>query len=325
MVGRKAWLDEHKIRGALASYHRSRMPAELGWFGLDAESVDRPATSLDEAELLGVRSVALDVPFSVETTVASLRANPHSEAILRLLARYERLRLDRTVPAAMRARLATGEWRLLDERNRDGESVFVRREEQPPVVGQRKYAAPGARQNVLLLGGDGGAQLVLDVPRGDATRSGTLIARRPVAAADAGLLARVSASVRAWRGQGASPEVDLSRHRALAVTLSIEIGPREDIGAPPVLDVQLEAVGERYRDHLIDLDFSGERTIVLELPSAERVVRELPPAAETYPLKAALSGFDRSRVVALDLRWMRGARSPGMRVRIARIEALSDR
>ena len=55
--------------------------------------------------------------------------------------------------------------------------------------------------------------------------------------------------------------LDLTTHRALAVQLEVE-GPAPASGQSPVLNVQLEAGGNTYRDYYIDLDFRGRKTIV---------------------------------------------------------------
>jgi len=108
------------------------------------------------------------------------------------------------------------------------------------------------------------------------------------------------------------------------VTLDVS-GPLPDPHAdPPVLNVQLRTEAQRYRDHLVDVDFRGERTIELDGPSADRVLRELPPGPGTYRVKSTMLDADLSRSVALDLRWMRGAVEDGVVVRVARLEVLLD-
>jgi hypothetical protein len=312
-VGRDAWLDVHKIGEALPIYRRSRMPAELGWWGLYAETSSHAATTTDEAELLGVRSVAFDAPFSVETTTATLRANPQSDDVLRVLARYEALRLSGAVSAAERGRLRRGRYRLVA----DGSSPsFV--EIPEPQGATRAHAAPGDAANLLLFGGANQGPIPLAVPLERDLRRGALAERIELTRGSG------AGAISSWLGRvqsgSLSPGMDLSRHHALAVTLDASAGT-----APAVLDVQLEAEGSRYRDYLVDLPPGARRTIVVDEPSATRVIRDLPPAPGTYPLKAALMDADLTRVVAVNLRWARGADAGGARAGVVAIEALADR
>jgi hypothetical protein len=313
-VGRDAWLDVHKIGEALPIYRRSRMPAELGWWGLYAETSSHGATTTDEAEMLGVRSIAFDAPFSVETTSATLRANPQTDDVLRVLARYEALRLSDAVPEAERARLQRGRHRLVAG---GASPTFV---EVPEVLpgAARAHALPGDPANVPLFGRANQGPLSLAIPLEPGLRRGALAERVDLTRASG------TGAIAGWLGRvqsgSFSPGVDLSRHHALAVTLDASAG-----AGPAVLDVQLEAEGGRYRDYLVDLPAGDRRTIVVDEPSAARVIRDLPPAPGTYPLKAALMDVDLTRVVAVNLRWARGGDVGGGQVGVVAIEALADR
>jgi hypothetical protein len=87
-----------------------------------------------------------------------------------------------------------------------------------------------------------------------------------------------------------SPPLDLLHHRALGIRLRVD-GPAPTNGPCAVLNVQLESGGKTYRDHYIDLDFRGEKTIVLPEPTTERCRSFVRHA--NYEFKAAY-GFSSS-------------------------------
>jgi hypothetical protein len=118
--------------------------------------------------------------------------------------------------------------------------------------------------------------------------------------------------------------LDLTRHRALAMTLVVA-GRPPVLGEPPaVLDVQLEDTLGRYRDYDVDLDFAGEKTAVIPAPTPERTLAEFRPAPADYPYKAAVSAFDYGAIAAVNLRWARSPRDGGLTCRVARVEALAE-
>ena len=118
--------------------------------------------------------------------------------------------------------------------------------------------------------------------------------------------------------------LDLTKHRALAVRLSVE-GPATGSGETPVLNIQLEAGGKTYRDYYVNVDFSGPKTVILTDPGTNRMLAEFRPAYANYPFKMAMYGFNYGNVVALNLRWMRYPKGSAVRCRIGLVEALEER
>lgn len=88
--------------------------------------------------------------------------------------------------------------------------------------------------------------------------------------------------------------------------------------------MQLEAVGKNYRDHYIDLNFTGDKTIILPEPTTECMLPEFRPAPANYAFKAAMYGFDYGHIVGLNLRWMRVPEDQPVTCRIASVEALTE-
>jgi len=342
-VAPKPYLDYHKIADSWRTYTDNFMPAELGWWGFLAWEPHHPATRSDEVEFYAARMVALDTPVSLETHLSALQANGRTEEMLRLLGDWERLRLAGTVPEEVRRRLRQGEWHL--ERNPEGFRL------RPVRYEERRLTAP-AETTVVNPFGRQPLRFRLEAlprlaPPGDPANRVLLEAARPVPLAPpppgapmpGALAARVDFTRPAehrFRGLAAEAQpvapaartpptpIDLLRHRALAVTFEVDGPPPGPADRPPVLNVQLEATGLRLRDHYIDLDFRGRRTVVLPEPTTERMLPEFRPAHANYPFKAAMYGFDYRQITALNLRWMRWPKNGPVRCRLVRVEALAE-
>ncbi len=119
--------------------------------------------------------------------------------------------------------------------------------------------------------------------------------------------------------------IDLLTHRALVVKLKVE-GPEPAKGElPPVLNLQLESSSRMYRDYYVDLDFRGEREIVLPESDDGRMLAEFRPAAANYKFKHAGYCFDYGRILALNVRWMRCDEKRQVRCTLLAVEALAEK
>jgi hypothetical protein len=316
-VSPKQFLDYHKIPDYWQSHAKDFMPAELGWWGFLAHEQANPATTPDEAEYYAVRMLALNSPVSLETSLAALKANGRTEEMLKLLGEYEQLRLSGVVPASVREKLRTGEW------HRDGEHVIrpvlydVKRMENteevsfPNEFGEQPFKFRLQAMPILAHTGDS-ANKILFRSEPPMVLSGTHMGQ----AMPGALTGRIDVK---------AAETNLIGHRALAVKVAIDGHASQPNEPHPILNIQLEASNGTYRDYYIDLDFLGERTIIIPEPTTDRMLSEFRPAAENYPFKAAMnSGFDYQRITAVNLRWMR---YPGGRpsfCRVYSIEALAE-
>ncbi|MCX7050081.1 MAG: hypothetical protein NTX50_31930 [Candidatus Sumerlaeota bacterium] len=339
-VAPKQYLDYHKIADSWQHYTKSFMPADLGWWGFLDAAPHQPATSPDEVEYYAVRMLALDSPVSLETHLAALKKNGRTEELLRLLGQYERLRLSGKISAAVRERLRQGEWRLTMA---DGKPSFcpVRydnyRAAAPGAIAAvnpfgaqplkfrlqavPSLAAAGTTGNISLLQPE--APVALKLPDAKAPMPGALAGRieytRP--AGEQVSVFMVGPGARLGGSDGKA--LDLLKHRALAVRLRVD-SPAPAAGEPcAVLNVQLEADGKTYRDHYIDLNITGEKTIVISEPTTERMLPEFRPANANYAFKAAMYGFNYQRIVALNLRWMRLSKAP-VQCAVGLVEALKE-
>lgn len=345
-VAPKEYLDHHKIRDSWRYYTDSFMPAELGWWGFLDDAPAHGPTMPDEVEYYAVRMLALDTPVSLETRLSSLKKNGRTEEMLALLGRYERLRLGGKVPPAVRARLREGEWHMTGDESRPAFApvrydVYRVKPGQAVKVDNRfasqslkfrlqavpSLAEPGDARNIVLLSA---TRPVPVSPPGDKAPMPGALAGAVDFTAPAGHQVRGMPAdlVAAASGQRPSPDwpgrpLDLTRHRALAVTLRVESPPAA--GAPcPVLNIQLQTTSQMYRDHYIDLDFQGERTVVIPEPNTHRLLPEFRPPHAAYPFKQAMYSFDYRQIEALNLRWMRVPGGGRVNCAIVRVEALAE-
>ncbi|TAN40749.1 MAG: hypothetical protein EPN25_06560 [Nitrospirae bacterium] len=338
-VAPKQYLDHHKIDYWWNFYFRSFMPVELGWWGVLTATPDHPATTPDEAELYAVRMLALNTPVSIETTLDALRSNGRTEEMLAMLGRYEELRLGDVVPSTIREQLRTGEWHLTNKdgrrqfsqiryqtvRSDESGEVLVRNEFAPQRLKFRLQAVPaltmvGNRSNIALL--PPGSQLVLNKPGPTGVSPGMLAGRILFTQAGAGQPASSFPGRGSSTVQGSAPP-NLMTHRALALNVKTEGMPPKAGEKGAVLNVQLES-GGLYRDHYIDLDFIGERAIIIAGSNTERMLPELRPSYTTYAINAAMSGFNYQSIDAVNFRWMQQSRTNPLKATVTLVEALSE-
>jgi hypothetical protein len=262
--------------------------------------------------------------------------------LLQLLGDYEKLRLSRAVPISLREKLKTGEWHATHEANGDWKFQPVTYDSHHTQIPAKfaitnffasqplrfriqvapKLAPIGDDKNIPLLKPK--TPLKIPLPAANAAMPGSL-AQRFVFAKAAGdeASALMVGATDSKTGKLRGKFRDLVHHRALAVRIEVEdVGSGN--GSPAVLNVQLESDGKRFRDHYIDLSFTGERTIILPEPTAERMLAEFRPNGSNYSFKLAGYTFNYERIVALNLRWMRLPNGKLPRCKISLVEALAE-
>ena len=321
MVATKAYMDWHKIADFYLSYSQSGMPAELGWWSVLTAATDHLATVPDEAEAYAVRMLALGIPFSLNGGFSVMQLNGRMEEIRNRLSEFETLRLGGTVSPSLRSKLQIGEWNMITENGK------VSGFEQ--VVYDTAIASSSGKMTIqnhfttqpfhfrlrvlpVLNGPDSAGNIELvGTPL-------TVTAPSPTALMPGALAKRVILT----QG-GATGGVNLSEHRALAIKLRID-APLPESNLPGVINIQLESSSKQFRDYYIDLNFTGEKTIVLTGPDLARILKEFRPNSANYYFKNALSGFDYSNVVALNIRWMRLAGVKAVNCSLISVQALQE-
>ena len=341
-VAPKQYLDYHIIADAWAVYHCNCLPAELGWWGLLDCTPDHPATTPDEVEFYATRMLALNTPVSLETHLAALRNNGRTEELLKLLGHYEQLRLSNAVPPEVCEQLRTGEWHLMQQSNKwsfvpiryDTHFVTLPAEllvtnvfEAQPLKfrlqGLPTLAPPLDTKNIVLFQPD--KPVVLELPPPAAAMPGALAKRVALANMSGGQPSVFMVGPQAQPVAAVNDKpLDLLHHRALAVTLRVDGAAHSPTEPCAVLNIQLESIGKTYRDYYIDLDFTGEKTVVIPAPTTERMLSEFRPPYANYNFMAAMYYFNYQKIVALNLRWMRRPRNNTVLCDIKRIEALAE-
>jgi hypothetical protein len=293
------------------------VPGDLGWWGFLADEPDHPATMPDEVEYYAVRMLALDTPVSLETNLAALKRNGRTEEMLKLLGRYEQLRLGGAVPQSVREKLRTGEWHLVQEGGKLAFAPIRYDAQHVDVSGELRVMNTFAAQPLKFR-----LQAVPTlVPMGDKANIVLLHADPPARLSLPGAKAPMPGAL-AQRTDFAKP-LNLLHHQAVGVRLRVE-SPAPASSPCAVLNIQLESGGKTYRDCYINLDFTGERTIVLPEPTTERMLPEFRPAYANYEFKAAMYGFDYRHIVALNLRWMRLSQGQPVQCSVMQVEALAE-
>lgn len=291
-----AYLDVHKIAQVHADYRRDFLPAELGWWAFLADDPAWPGTTLEDVDAYGARMMAYNSAVSVETTLDQLKANPRTEGLLARLAEWETLRRRPGTLDERRSAMQTGTWTL------PGPTRVARRTADLPSGKPTSFDNPfGPQRPIVSL------KLLPMLERRAATWNQTplSLASPPAGAFKTG-----------WSALRHPIRADLTRSRALEVEIE---APASTHGG--VLNVQLEADGLVYRDHLLDL-LPGRHTYTLARPSAERVLREFLDAWGIYDIKASVYAFDYAKVRAVNMRWMT-APGPGP-VTVHSIRALHE-
>ena len=152
------------------------MPGELGWFGIWSRRTfyDKQVEGLqlDELEYLAAKSMAYDVPVSLQTSFRSMDAHPLTPEILRIFGAYEELRMGRAVAAETRAMLA----------EKGANFALVQTNGKPQFVRMGEPFHPGGNPDVYALVGAHGEGSVATVWH--AVRDGKLMLDALVTAAD---------------------------------------------------------------------------------------------------------------------------------------------
>jgi len=332
----KHFLDYHKIKNLWQLYKNNFMPADLGWWGILADAPDHPATTPDEVELLGIRSLALDTPISIETNMKDLKANGRTDEMLNILGEYERMRTNGTVPPALRENLSNGEWHLVSDGNKKvfypvnynskrvemPASIAVSNEYDPQPLKFRLQVATavskaGDKSNVVLV--DAKRSLLLKNTISNDSMPGALAGRIDFTDQPSPFFARPDKRAdKERKGVG----LNLLNNRAIFVKLRVDGQLPKSERPADVINIQLESGGKMYRDYYIDLDFTGEKTIIIPEPTTVRLLPEF--QAANYSFKRAMYGFNYGNVNAINFRWMRRASSSQIKCWINQVEALKE-
>jgi hypothetical protein len=269
------------------------LTAQLGWWAILGPSGDAPAEFPDEVEYLCGKSLAMDAPMSFQgIDVGGQTPNARQNEYLDMIGRYERLRLARAVPEAVRARLrapreefrlvpaAGGKWQFVPADYAthkvsgltDGAAAWtVRNRFGPQPMRLRIEALEAAvpydsadavvlarfdKPDDLAVGGAAAGVTPSWAPAAEPARPGGPSAKFTAAST---LKAREGAWAKIVRTF--SPPVDLGTCGALGVWIHGD-------GKGELLNLQLtnpDRFWPTWDEHYVDVDFTGWRYVELHL------------------------------------------------------------
>ncbi|HUT36160.1 MAG TPA: hypothetical protein VNE39_21915 [Planctomycetota bacterium] len=257
----------------------SLLPTQLGWWAILGPSADHDAEFRDEIEYLCCKALATDAPMSFQGVgVGSKPANARQDEYLQLIGRYERLRLARTVPEAIRKQLRTpkADFRLAD--GADGKPQFVPTDYLAhKVTGlkdgsaawtvRNRFAAQPLRLRIQALYSaapyDSPDAVALAEPQdlavSGAAKGVTLLKTSPDFEASSTLPTRVGSWAKATKTF--TPPKDLRKCGALRVAV-------EGDGSGSILNFQLTNPPQfwgTWDEHYVTVDFTGRRDFELHL------------------------------------------------------------
>ncbi|MGE0084020.1 MAG: hypothetical protein AB7S75_06315 [Desulfococcaceae bacterium] len=277
-----------------------------------------------DIEHYGARMIAFDVPISIQTNLKKIENNGLSNTIFKKLKQIEDLKQSRIISEIQKDKLKTGNWILFDSSGNVGlKSVSPEEVQDKGVSGQDENCLESdtmglfKKKERLLFQGE----KMLELPVSDTKvfKPGALICSvyfRDKPANETDCKSPLNFT---------DPELpvvfqDLRDHQALSVTVSAK-GSMKDVRPPyPVLNVQLEDNRMQFRDHYIDLNFTGQKTIIIPKTNAERLLLEFKHSE--YNIKRALRYFDYGKIVSLNLRWMQKPESPNLSYSVDSIKAV---
>ncbi|MDO8415080.1 MAG: hypothetical protein Q7S87_02590 [Agitococcus sp.] len=317
------YLDFYKISQVLPMLDAAFMPAELGWIGLLSETPSYPATTVEDMSTYMARTLALNIPFSIETREASLDANPYTERLLRMFGVTNHLLQSDWGDVSSRRRLRQGEWYFVDGSRPYfaqfklqkkhillGESIVdlaVTSKETNGFMFRLKSIHVDAKNNISLLP-NLSANKTIKTQKVDKSNRGILIEKVNLSQ---GYLRSVNGDyLNLMQGEIKSPVgdggVNFTKARKMYVEYSTNSLGQNNSDSCSILNLQLEDSKGFFRDYYLDISANRTQSIVINYEDAPaRMLKDLPPSYSQYKLKSAVYSFDFSRVVALNLRWMK--------------------
>ncbi len=318
------YLDFYKIAQILPMYNNNLMPAQLGWIGLMAETPSSPATTVEDVSTYMARSLALGIPFSIETRQAYLQNNPYTARLFHAYGATNKVLQRKGLTATSKERLRTDRWYFVDGKipyfaQLDQKQIHVSAELSTTNLGVIPEDVSG-----VMLRIKGAVDVDQDSERSISLLPNKLVAEKLIVTKDVtdsnrGLLldtielnddstnssaiTKVENLLSGFVGFK-KKTLDLSSAKKMYVEYKDELNKQKPLCS--VLNLQLEDEQGLFRDYFLDFGQSEKNTTIVRYEDApSRMLRELRPAYRSYPLKSALRFFDFSKVVALNLRLMK--------------------
>ncbi|OGV64835.1 MAG: hypothetical protein A2283_04225 [Lentisphaerae bacterium RIFOXYA12_FULL_48_11] len=149
----------------MLSISEDMMPGELGWFGIWPKSKNTDGLQLDEIEYLMTKSMAYDVPVSLQTSFGQMDKHPFTPGILEIVKVYEDARMMGVIPVSETAKLRQKGVDFAIIRN-GNEWQFVRLDAPSRIGGVKvSVGAYGQGSVVVVWGCEQDSKLILPVGR----------------------------------------------------------------------------------------------------------------------------------------------------------------
>jgi len=309
-IGVKRFFDHDKVRagrGAIVNF----TPVDFGWWGLHTWAPHRRSTTPDEIEYVCQKALAFDAFWSLETTLKKIKDCGRWEDIKKTIAAYERLRLADYFPDRVKkAMQQDGAEFTLAGSDADGWQMVPVHRGPPHLVLDEKssswtvyndlgvqplrfrlYALPtlsscDSDDNRVLL--DQGDISRYVKSRAQTQCRTTLLPSDQRTPAGEACVAFQAASGLGNADGWVEHRADLVGAGRGTVRPALVEGLPEDAyegkgwfrplgvwvhgdGRGEVLNVQLRAANGGYRDHYVDVDFTGWRYCELARPESDRV------------------------------------------------------
>jgi len=343
--GVKGHIDKVKIKGVIDTC-KNLMPAEFGWFGYFTKTPFHDATQPDEVEYVCNKCLGYDVPFSLETSIETLRNNGWTPQILSILRNYEMLRLKnyfseeekaklRKPGAEFRLKFSGGKWRLIPVkhfeyyvRSIDGvNNVWkIYNEFKSPSIELRIQSLPSPAdyddpENITLV--DFEESKPFDV---SSSKNGVSckieVSKEKVKARNCSGKITAESSLKddsGWCQFEKQVSLDLSSNRGIGFWIYGD-------GKGEILNVQLKNPSGEVQwicDHYVVIDFKGWRYQELPEPEGERIF-EFFKHTKDYYITAARA-FDYSRVNFVNLRLMKLPPNQKVTLYLSNVKALREK
>lgn len=293
------YLDFYKIAQKLPSYDNNLMPAELGWIGLLAETPSYPATNPEDISTHMARALAFNLPFSIETDEANLDANPYTQKLFSILGVTNRVLQAGGVSASARKALKTGYWYYVDDSRPHFSKLNLKKifEDKNIIdLGLMTEKASGIMlriSNIRLRNNDNIFKVL----------NGVEIEEEYIDDFNRGLLME---RIRFNGEKKENSAIDMTQFREMHVKYFLKLADNNKTAACSVLNLQLEDVDGFFRDYYLRAIPNKESTAMINyLDAPPQMLTGLMPAYMAYPMKSAIYHFNYSKVVAMNIRWMK--------------------
>lgn len=294
--GPKAYSDKRKTPLIQNYYRPNFITPDIGWWGFYANSPSVPATVPDEIEYMCAKAVGWDAAISLLCKLESLASNGRTAETLARVKLWQQAQLQDAFPDHIKQRLREPKQDFWLLRNTAGDytvrpvthlkdHIVDPNDAQStvwPILNQTpqstisfrlralsELAPYGSKTNLVLYDPGTGHKLVSTASEKDRILGRTELA--PDDRTAGGPVLKIAATsqkntkndyVRFTKTF--SDPIDLSNHRIPGLWI-------HGADTEGVLNLQLEDTAGKFRDHYLDIDFSGWRYFVLQQPETRKI------------------------------------------------------